>query len=190
MRTWHLLAGASLAVTSAWAMAQDAPESLLPKMFSEPAPTQAPATPPPANRPATATPATAPRSVSTPVVQPLPAQVPPFATDSFVTTDVNGKSTLSRLPSLEELERMSPEDFEALLGDKLDLDMPSGARARWSGSALSTRARAGCRRRRSPGRIPIWSSPRSRQTGARCFRDGAISCCAARLPRVSRLRRE
>lgn len=128
MRTWHLLAGASLAVTSAWAMAQDAPESLLPKMFSEPAPTQAPATPPPANRPATATPATAPRSVSTPVVQPLPAQVPPFATDSFVTTDVNGKSTLSRLPSLEELERMSPEDFEALLGDKLDLDMPSGAR--------------------------------------------------------------
>lgn len=36
--------------------------------------------------------------------------------------------TLRRIPSLEELERMSPEDFEALLGAKVVIDMPDQAR--------------------------------------------------------------
>ncbi|MGG2005386.1 hypothetical protein [Novosphingobium resinovorum] len=36
--------------------------------------------------------------------------------------------TLRRIPSLEELEKMSPEDFEALLGAKVVIDMPPAAR--------------------------------------------------------------
>lgn len=139
MRTWHLLAGAAFGLTSAWAVAQDAPESLLPKMFDEPArpaATPTPAAPPSrpnsssSAAPSSASPAaSAPRSVSTPVVQSLPMeQVPVFGADSFMTTDASGKSTLTRMPTLEELQGMSPEAFEQLLTDKLNLDMPSGAR--------------------------------------------------------------
>jgi hypothetical protein len=141
VRSWHLLAGVSLALTSVWAVAQDAPESLLPKMFDEPparaTPSAAPAGPPrPSSRPAAspsaaapASPSSAPRSVSTPVIQALPVEdAPSFPTSGFVTTDASGKSTLTRMPTLEELQGMSPEAFEQLLTDKLDLDMPAGAR--------------------------------------------------------------
>jgi hypothetical protein len=125
-RAWHLLVGASLALTSAWAVAQDVPESLLPKMFDEPTPTPAPSRPAATSAPAAPRPATT--SVSTPVVQPLPELAPSFSPDSFVTVDAAGKSTLKRMPTLEELQSMSPEDFEQLLTDKLNLDMPAGAR--------------------------------------------------------------
>lgn len=39
-----------------------------------------------------------------------------------------GETTLKRLPSLDELARMTPEDFQDLLGLKPDFDMPLGAR--------------------------------------------------------------
>ncbi|WP_334182655.1 hypothetical protein [Novosphingobium sp.] len=128
IRTWHLLVGASLALTSAWAVAQDAPESLLPKMFDEPTPTPTPAPSRPAATGGSAASRPATTSVSTPVIQPLPTAVPSFTPDSFVTVDAAGKSTLKRMPTLEELQGMSPEDFEQLLTDKLNLDMPAGAR--------------------------------------------------------------
>jgi hypothetical protein len=38
------------------------------------------------------------------------------------------ENALTRIPTLEELERMSPEDFEALLGSKIVIDMPPQAR--------------------------------------------------------------
>ncbi|MFC0203821.1 hypothetical protein [Novosphingobium soli] len=143
MRAVHLLAGATLALTSAWAAAQDAPESLLPKMFDEPAPAPAPTRTPPARTPPRAaaprpaaspnptpspnagpTSAAAPRSVSTPVVQAIPFPQPgPLA--AVAAPDEGG---LTRVPSLEELERMTPEDFEALLGSKIVIDMPPQAR--------------------------------------------------------------
>ena len=129
MRLGYLLGGAALALTSALAIAQDAPESLLPKMFDEPAPARIPAparTPTP--RPAAtngSTPA-APRSVSTPVVQALPTGMPlPNLTLPVVQQDHGG---LARIPSLEELEKMTPEDFEALLGNRILFDMPPQAR--------------------------------------------------------------
>lgn len=132
MRSWHLLIGVSLALTSAWAVAQDAPESLLPKMFDEPparaTPSAAPASPASTGRPA-ANASSAPRAVSTPVIQALPTEPAPFIpAEAFVTTDADGKSTLTRMPTLEELQGMSPEAFEQLLTDKLNLDMPAGAR--------------------------------------------------------------
>jgi hypothetical protein len=128
IRTWHLLVGASLALTSAWAVAQDAPESLLPKMFDEPTPTPTPAPSRPAATGSSAASRPVTTSVSTPVIQPLPTAVPSFTPDAFVTVDAAGKSTLKRMPTLEELQGMSPEDFEQLLTDKLNLDMPAGAR--------------------------------------------------------------
>lgn len=164
MRAIHLLAGAALAMTSVWAVAQDAPESLLPKMFDEPAPTpsrssaprstptrSAPQRPAPERRTpqgrtdprptVTRAPTTAPspqpsatpapaagamtRSVSNPIVQAIPLAGSPAASGL---TQVQDDGTLKRIPSLEELERMSPEDFEALLGSKIVIDMPPQAR--------------------------------------------------------------
>ncbi|MEE4450110.1 hypothetical protein [Novosphingobium resinovorum] len=139
MRALHLLAGGALALVSVWAVglqaAQDSPESLLPKMFDDPAParsaaprpaaTRAPAPRPSAAPAVTGTAAsTAPRpaATSTPVIQALPAAAPTLAA---VQQD---DGTLRRIPSLEELEKMSPEDFEALLGAKVVIDMPPSAR--------------------------------------------------------------
>ena len=69
-----LLGGAALALTSAFAIAQDAPESLLPPGFDKPRPSRAPVTPAPAPAPAPVTKssgnsASGAGSVSVPVVQ-------------------------------------------------------------------------------------------------------------------------
>lgn len=130
MRWAPLLTGATLAFSSVWAIAQDAPESLLPPGFDRPAPSPSPAAPRPAPAPApapAATPAPAPRSSASPVVQALP---------EGRATQVEGGSSaatqepefLAKLPSLEELERMTPEEFEDLLGIKPQFDIPPSAR--------------------------------------------------------------
>lgn len=139
MRKAYWLAGAALALSSAWAVAQDAPESLLPKMFQDPAPSPTPTArprPTPAPRltpaPGAAPRATAPdsRSTSTPVVQALPAQSSERA-GAGGSGDSSGRDSglqLKRLPSLQELARMSPEDFESLIGRRVEFDMPPQAR--------------------------------------------------------------
>jgi hypothetical protein len=115
MKSARLLIGAALVCTSAWAMAQNAPESLLPDSFADPAPAPAPA---PAAAPAPrASGASGPASVSRPVVQPLPdAAARPAALSE------------ANLPSLEELEKMSPEELEEALGLKPKFDIPPAAR--------------------------------------------------------------
>lgn len=122
MRRSVLLAGAAFALTSALALAQGAPESLLPPGFNEPAPAPAPAP-----SPSAAAPAGAPRVISNPVVQALPSGT---ASDVQVRLPslAEGETTLKRLPSVDELARMTPEDFQELLGLKPDFDMPPGAR--------------------------------------------------------------
>ncbi|MEE3154017.1 MAG: hypothetical protein VX309_00630, partial [Pseudomonadota bacterium] len=143
MRAVYLLAGAALSLTSAWAVAQDSPESLLPKMFQDPkpaatpSPTPAPRTsarpaarPAPGAAPSPAAVATRPGPASSPqpgqgaVVQPLPQQA--AAGDDAPRSDDG--LTLKRLPTLEELAKMSPEDFEGLIGRKVEFDMPPQAR--------------------------------------------------------------
>ena len=117
MKHRHLLLGAALAVTSAWAIAQDAPESLLPPGFDRPAarPAREPARP--AAAPSVAAPAAAP--ASGPVVQPLPAAAPVLA----------GKVALpGNIPSLEALEAMSPEELDSVLGLRPKDDIPPAAR--------------------------------------------------------------
>ena len=127
MRAVRLLAGAALALTSAWAVAQSGPESLLPPGFDRPAPAPTPA-PTPAPAPTVTRPSsgeTVPRSASAPVVQAVPqgeGAAPPSLDEA------SRAELLARLPSLEELEEMTPEEFEQILDLKPKFDIPPAAR--------------------------------------------------------------
>ncbi|MFC3174716.1 hypothetical protein ACFOD9_10665 [Novosphingobium bradum] len=116
-RRW-LAGGAVLALTSALVMAQDAPESLLPPGFDRPAARPA-RTPAAAAAPAAnAGPAAA--ATSTAVVQPLPSgsgAAPAVAV-----------SLPANLPSLDQLESMSPEDLDKALDLRPKDDIPPAAR--------------------------------------------------------------
>ncbi|MFZ9396182.1 MAG: hypothetical protein ACO25F_09010, partial [Erythrobacter sp.] len=115
MARWQWLAGAAIALTATLAIAQDAPESLLPPGFDDPAPAPAPA-PRPGNQP----PASAPSAGGTPVIQPLPgAGAPAVDLSQF---------DLTNLPSIDEIEKMSPEELDELLGLRSDYDIPPAAR--------------------------------------------------------------
>lgn len=114
----QLLIGAALALTSAWAVAQDAPESLLPPGFDRPAPRRDPPPAPPPSGAQNAPGAGAPRIAAQPVVQTAPDG----------TTETPALAAGRTLPSLKELEAMSPDELDALLGLKPRSDMPAGAR--------------------------------------------------------------
>lgn len=132
-RSLFLAGGATaLALISALAMAQDAPESLLPPGFEDPkpAPTPAPSARP-SSRP-TATPQTpsrpanggnTPSAASTPIVQPLPQGAATAGEVAGALPTFNGK-----LPSLEQLESMSTDDLDEALGLKPKVDIPPAAR--------------------------------------------------------------
>lgn len=138
MRASLLLTGAALALTSALALAQGAPESLLPPGLNEPA--QAPT---PGPRPGPSASAAAPRATATatPVVQALP-RTPGFDLP-VAQTSPDDATTMKRLPSLDELARMTPEDFQDLLGLKPDFDMPAGARRAMTNVGLIDQAEGG-----------------------------------------------
>jgi len=122
----RLALGSALALSSALVLAQNAPESLLPPGFDKPrpAPSRAAA---PAARPASA-PVTVTRgsssnnsgaaSIAVPVVQ----QVPTAAAAA------PGLPAGVRIPTLQELEAMSPDELDELLGLKPRSDMPPAAR--------------------------------------------------------------
>lgn len=127
MKARHWLAGAALVVSSGWALAQNGPESLLPKGFDEPAPAPAGPASQPGPRGSSGVPA--PRAVSSPVVQPLPGMPEAGApVDAAPAADEAPSGVLSRIPSLAELVAMTPQEFEALLGAKAQIDMPPAAR--------------------------------------------------------------
>lgn len=140
MKHLHLLAGAALALTSAWVLAQDAPESLLPPGFDQPAPKAAPA----------------PRA---PAADPAPGGQDGGGEDRAGGYRESGSSGQSRprstgsgggggasyaggpasagaapafspvrIPSIAELEEMTPEEFDDALGIKPTSDMPAAAR--------------------------------------------------------------
>ncbi len=132
MKHARLLLGASLALTSVWALAQDAPESLLPPGFDRPAPRPSPA------RPAAADPG--PRSnpgdpggVSAPVVQRIPRSSTSSASSASTASSVGQSAAPAagrtiNLPPIGVLEKLSPEELEELLGLKPRFDMPGAAR--------------------------------------------------------------
>jgi hypothetical protein len=102
-------AGLTMALTSALAMAQDSPESLLPPGFERPK-----------ARPATPAPAPG----ATPVVQPVPGGEGAAAPKALPRTLPNGRP----IPTLKELEAMTPDQLDELLGLKPKFDMPPAAR--------------------------------------------------------------
>ncbi|WP_296678807.1 hypothetical protein [Novosphingobium sp.] len=110
-RAWLFVGGAALALSSVWAAAQDSPESLLPPGFEKPKPAPKVDTP-------------APNPTASPVIQPLPGDT---RTPSAVPRAPSLPSGL-RIPTLGELEAMSPDDLDELLGLKPKFDMPAAAR--------------------------------------------------------------
>ncbi|MFA6220215.1 MAG: hypothetical protein WC692_10630 [Erythrobacter sp.] len=119
MKSGWLIGGAALALTSSLVLAQSAPEDLLPPGFDAPAPTPAPA-PRPTAAPSTAA-ATPAASRPGEVVQQLPTG------EGAPLPDASGFD-LARLPSLDELEKMSTDEIDDLLGLKPRADIPPAAR--------------------------------------------------------------
>ena len=124
MKRFLLLGGAALALTSAFAIAQDAPESLLPPGFDRPArPARAPATPP---RPAPPPANTAPNVVALPVAE--AASAGGGSASSSASAAVTPAAPARKLPSLSQLEAMTSEQLDELFGLKPKTDMPAAAR--------------------------------------------------------------
>lgn len=123
-RGWLAGGVALLALGSTLALAQGQPADLLPPGFDTPVPTPSP-TPAPAPAPSprpTAAPApgSAPAPVAQPgeVVQPIPATPTPSTS----------AADLDDLPTLRELENMSTDELDELLGLKPRFDIPPAAR--------------------------------------------------------------
>jgi hypothetical protein len=118
------LGGAGLA---GLASAQGKPESLLPPGFDDPTPAPTPApVPSPSPGSAAAAPARPAAAVTSPGTV-LPGTVPPAAS-AVPPLPLITRDELARLPSLEELENMSTEELDQLLGLKPRVDIPAGAR--------------------------------------------------------------
>ncbi len=121
MKSAWFIGGATLALTSAVVLAQEAPVDLLPPGFDQPAPTPTPtprATQAPAPSPAQSGAPQPTATQSGEIVQPLPQQPMPSTADL----------DLSNLPTLEELEAMSTDELDELLGLKPRYDIPPAAR--------------------------------------------------------------
>ena len=114
------------AMASGLATAQDAPESLLPPGFDDPAPAPTPVPQPTAAPPVA--PATGPGTQ--PNVQPAAPVGPGAAPAPGNLPDVPQLSAEDRsgLPSLEELEALSTDELDDLLGLKPQYDIPPAAR--------------------------------------------------------------
>ncbi|MFN6934031.1 MAG: hypothetical protein ACK4NZ_02635 [Tsuneonella sp.] len=113
---------AALALVSGLAMAQGSPESLLPPGFDDPEPTPSPS-PRATGNPAEPTKGTQPGApTSVPVIQPVPGAgsgpLPPLEAPALG----------DKLPSLDQLERMSTDELDELLGLKPKVDIPPAAR--------------------------------------------------------------
>ena len=106
MKRGLLMTGAALALASTMALAQNAPESILPGERPQPAPSPAPAPAPS-------------EAGSGEVVQPLPS--------APARVDTSGVD-LSDIPSAAELEAMTTEELDELFGLKPRYDIPPAAR--------------------------------------------------------------
>ncbi|MES2491854.1 MAG: hypothetical protein V4579_01075 [Pseudomonadota bacterium] len=144
MRRRHVLLGAALAATSVWAVAQDAPESLLPPGFDRPAPR------PDAPRPAqTRAPSSAPAA---PAAAPAQPGVYEAAPELPAAAPAPGPMALpTDLPSLEELEAMSPDELDTALGLKPKDDIPPAARRAMKRVGMIDEAEGG---------LPFWNLAR------------------------------
>ncbi|WP_165362135.1 hypothetical protein [Qipengyuania thermophila] len=126
----YWFAGAALVLGSGLAVAQEAPRSILPPVFQQPAPTSTPPreaepAPPPAGA---ASPAPTVRNPPREIVQPLPAEpVESSAPTSSAPPPVSVPAqALEGLPSLRQIESLSPSELDRLLGLRPRFDIPPG----------------------------------------------------------------
>lgn len=121
MKRGPLLAGVALLLCSSLVVAQDAPESLLPPGFDEPAPS------PPPGRPS-AVPAQSPSRPA--AAAPAPTAVPGGETGSVTAPASPAASAITlpdKLPSIDEIEKMSVDEIDELLGLRPKFDIPPEA---------------------------------------------------------------
>lgn len=117
-----VLAGSVLALCSTILVAQDAPESLLPPGFGDPAPAPPPAAAPSVTpRPAPAAPSSG--GSSTPLVQSLPGTSTPAQVPA-----PSHAALPADFPTVAEIEAMTTEQVDELLGLKPKYDIPPAAR--------------------------------------------------------------
>ncbi|GMN01704.1 hypothetical protein [Erythrobacter sp. MTPC3] len=121
-----LVGAAAGGLSASLASAQDGPASLLPPGFDDPVPTPSP-TPTPTAQPTAATtaappvaPGAAPGGPDAPGTPAAPAQLPSVPT-------LSGED-LAGIPSLEELEALTPDELDERLGLKPKFDIPPAAR--------------------------------------------------------------
>lgn len=117
-KTWICAGVAAIALSASFVAAQDAPESLLPPGFDDPEPRPTPA--PTAPAAPTAPVPGQPQEPGAPTVQPLPGAGDPLRELS--------QFDFSTIPTLEELEEMSPDELDDLLGLSPSYDIPPAAR--------------------------------------------------------------
>lgn len=137
-----LALGGALVSYSTIGAAQNAPTSLLPPGFDEPAPSPSPSPrprPTGSAAPTTPTPGPSiPNSVSTPVVQPLPNATPPPPPVRAEPLELP-----EGLPTLAELEALDPEELDILLGLKPKFDIPPAAQRGLSRVGILSSAEGG-----------------------------------------------
>ena len=104
--------------------AQEAPESLLPPGFDDPLPEPTP-TPPPAALP---TVAPAPAAPAAPQAAPVPGTAAPVLPNGLPPVPQLSDEELAGIPTLEELEELSTDQLDDLLGLKPRYDIPPAAR--------------------------------------------------------------
>ncbi|MXO73702.1 hypothetical protein GRI40_00495 [Altererythrobacter aerius] len=117
------LGASALVLGSGLAMAQGAPQSILPPDFRDPAPTPSPTARPPAPAQTDAPAAT---TTSVPVIQPIPKGANSGSSSAPAPAPL--PDFAGTLPSLAELERMSTDELDELLGLKPKVDIPPAAR--------------------------------------------------------------
>lgn len=108
------------------ALAQQAPESILPPGFDDPSPPPPRPSPAPTAQPGQ--PSVRPQSGTVPVApgNPQPIIDPGVPTEIPSLPSIS-RDALDRLPSMEELERLSTDELDQLLGLKPKFDIPPGA---------------------------------------------------------------
>lgn len=129
MKRGRLMLGAALALTSVWAIAQDAPESLLPPGFDRPAPKANTPRPPAQAAPAAPAGDRPAAGNSGPVVQQLPGGSSSGGASAVSLPGGGGAAAPSiKLPPLDVLAKLSSEELTDLLGLRPKSDIPAAAR--------------------------------------------------------------
>ncbi|MBO6945782.1 hypothetical protein [Altererythrobacter sp.] len=120
---WASAGIAAVALSASFVAAQDAPESLLPPGFDDPAPA-----PPPSPTPASPATPVAPQSgQSTAQASPDAAAFQALPNTGDPLNDL-AQFDFSSIPTLEELEQLSPDELDDLLGLSPSYDIPPAAR--------------------------------------------------------------